>query len=515
MNKIGRLLFFSGSCVLWLFLLALVLEGWARWHWSRIETQNPFVKSRIDEELWPIPRIPENDFSAYLNDADLRSTYRGQGKSLTKLAEPTPEEELLWRFPAFIAQENDFYRHVFANVYGLNILSLTETSDIKETYAAIPAGKGDSLLKAVGEADLEPLVRALKELADSAETHRFVPALSPEHRGPFGYAVLRSPAAEGGGCWLAYPRGEVWQPTKPDTLWELDFFTYKKHMERRDRINALGITEDFRINNYGFRDADLIVPKPAGTYRILCVGASTTEEGPVNDLTYPAILETLLNKHFGFNRIDVVNCGLSGMNSLKHRMRVGDYLALDPDLIVLYNAVNDICHDLYPIWVKNASPLQKRLRESVFLRRYFGQVLLPDRSRMRADIEHSKISNLEFFIRYFREHQVNVALCSFAAPSPDALSRVERDYYEYYTVLEWTGHYSNFECYLTALRLYNEALHGLCEKENVLYIPVEENMRDGVVMFGDICHLRNPGIEKKAGIIADALITRIEKAARL
>ncbi len=40
-------------------------------------------------------------------------------------------------------------------------------------------------------------------------------------------------------------------------------------------------------------------------------------------------------------------------------------------------------------------------------------------------------------------------------------------------------------------------------------------MRDGVVMFGDICHLRNPGIEKKAGIIADALIPRIEKAARL
>ncbi|HOH30204.1 MAG TPA: SGNH/GDSL hydrolase family protein, partial [Candidatus Hydrogenedentes bacterium] len=289
----------------------------------------------------------------------------------------------------------------------------------------------------------------------------------------------------------------------------------KKHMERRDRINALGITGDFRINNYGFRDADIIVPKPAGTYRILCVGASTTEEGPVNDLTYPAILETLLNKHFGFNRIDVVNCGLSGMNSLKHRMRVGDYLALDPDLIVLYNAVNDICHDLYPIWVKDASPLQKRLRESVFLRRYFGQILLPDRSRMRADIEHSKISNLEFFIRYFRKHQVDVAVCSFAAPSPDALSRVERDYYEYYTVLEWTGRYSNFECYLTALRLYNEALHGLCEKENVLYIPVEENMRDGVVMFGDICHLRNPGIEKKAGIIADALIPRIEKAARL
>ena len=167
-------------------------------------------------------------------------------------------------------------------------------------------------------------------------------------------------------------------------------------MERKDRINALGITEDFRINNYGFRDADIMLPKPAGTFRILCVGASTTEEGPVNDLTYPAILETILNKHFGTNRVDVVNCGISGMNSLKHRMRIGDYLALEPDLIVLYNAVNDICHDLYPIWLKEATPLQKRLRESRFLCHYFGRLLLPDQARMQEDIVNTKICNLEF-----------------------------------------------------------------------------------------------------------------------
>ena len=89
MNKIGRLLFFTGSCVLWLCLLALVLEGWARWHWRRIETQNPFVKSRIDEELWPIPRIPENDFSAYLNDAELDNFHFARPLSLIHISEPT------------------------------------------------------------------------------------------------------------------------------------------------------------------------------------------------------------------------------------------------------------------------------------------------------------------------------------------------------------------------------------------------------------------------------------------
>ena len=40
----------------------------------------------------------------------------------------------------------------------------------------------------------------------------------------------------------------------------------------------------------------------------------------------------------------------------------------------------------------------------------------------------------------------------------------------------------------------------------ILYIPVAEQLRGGAEIFGDICHLRNPGIEAKAAIIADAFI---------
>ncbi len=520
MNKIGRLLFYAFMTLLWLFVAGVSLEAWIRWHWRRIETKNPFVTSRTEHRLWPIPRIPENDFSEYLTNLEAREKYRGQGKSLVSLPGPRPDEELLWRFPVFLAQNDAFGRHVFANVYALNILAADEGGRIMKAYTSAPLLEGDSLGKALPAVDLEPVLAGVRELVASAESHRFLSAASPDHRGPFGYCLFpfaSSDSKKAGkeACWLVYPRKEAWQPQETDTIWELPFFTYQKHVERKDRISALGITEHFRMNNCGFRDADIILPKPEGTYRILCVGASTTEEGPVNELTYPGILETLLNKHFGFRRIDVINCGLSGMNSLKHRMRVADYLALDPDLIVIYNAVNDICHDLYPIWIKDPSPLQKRLRESRFFCRYFGTRLLPAPERMRAQIENTKMVNIEFFSRYARDHGVEVAVCSFAAPSPAALRRVERDYYEYYTVLEWTGRYSNLECYLTALGLYNEALRDLCDRENLLYIPVEENMRDGVIMFGDICHLRNPGIEKKANIIAEALVPLIKEALAL
>ena len=516
MKRLGKFLFYAMAALLWAFIIAASLEGWARWRWHHIETRNPFVLSRTQHQLWPIPRIPENEFSAEVTDQEIRDRYRGKGKSRERLQTPTTEQELIRRLEAFQAQD-EFGRYVFANVYGLNILSLDAGGGLLKAFADPEMHPGDTIAKYLYAADLDPVTQALREAAATPGIPRFLPSSDPGHLGPFGYCVLSSPTPPTGNepdtpLWFLTPRGASWLPPQTDTIWELPFFTYQKHVERKERISALGITEHFQMNNYGFRDADIITPKPEGTYRILCLGASTTEEGPVNDLTYPAILETLLNKRIGANLVDVINCGISGMNSLKHRMKMADYLALEPDLIVVYNAVNDICHDLFPLWIKNASPLQQRLRESRFACRYFGRYLLPEATQMAADIQNSKISNLAFISRYAREHGVDVAVCSFAAPNPQRLSRVERDYYEYYSVLEWTGRYSNFDSYLYALHMYNEALKRLCAEEHLLYIPVWENMRDGTVIFGDICHLRNPGIEKKAGIIADAVAPLITEA---
>ena len=512
MNKLGRCLFYLLVLFLWVSIGLGALEIWARWHWTRIETNNPFVRSRTQHELWPIPRIPENDFSAWLMDETQRAPYRGRGKSLDPLAIPSPEEEVLWRFPAFLAQDT-FGRQVFSNVYGLNFYSITSDGRLRFSFSEPESREGETLAEHLNPADTTLVLEAAQQIAREKAPYLFLSPSEPAHPGPFGYALLPDTEMPGEEIfWLLGPRKTAWLPPEVDTIWELPFFTYQKHVERKDRISALGITEDFYMNNYGFRDSDIVMPKPEGTYRIVCVGASTTEEGPINALTYPAILETLLNRHFGFDRIDVVNCGISGMNSLKHRMRIADYLALEPDLIVLYNAVNDICHDLFPIWVNAATPLQTHLRKSRFFCRYFGRRLLPDIETMRSDIQNVKMSNLAFITEYAREKEVKVAVCSFAAPDPAALSRVERDYYEYYTVLEWAGRYSNFDSYLYALGLYNEALRLLCREKDLLYIPVEENMRDGVIIYGDICHLRNPGIEKKAAIIAETLIPVVEQA---
>jgi lysophospholipase L1-like esterase len=289
-------------------------------------------------------------------------------------------------------------------------------------------------------------------------------------------------------------------------LWKEPHFLYRKHVRKKDHVNVLGLAEDFYSNNHGFRDADFPVEKAPGVFRIVCVGASTTEEGPTNDLTFPAILEATLNRHFDTDRFEVINCGISGMNSLKHRIRTADYLALNPDLIIIYNAVNDICHDLFPLWVKDVSLWQQRLRKSAFINRYFNKWLLPDPEEMELFIKQNKTADLRFIAERAEKQRVPVALCSFAAPGDASLSAAERDYYNYCTYQEWGGKYVMFNSYLRALDTYNRAIRQLCDQDGLIYIPVAENLHGGASLFGDICHLRNPGIEMKAAFIAEFLI---------
>ncbi|HEX72172.1 MAG TPA: SGNH/GDSL hydrolase family protein, partial [Candidatus Hydrogenedentes bacterium] len=276
----------------------------------------------------------------------------------------------------------------------------------------------------------------------------------------------------------------------PDYIWESEYFTYKKHASLSDR--------DVHTNNFGWRGDDVAVPKPAGVFRIVCVGGSTTEEGATSDTTYPGFLRQKLAAEFGEDRADVINCGIPGLNSVKEKMRLPDYLLLEPDLAVYYNGVNDICHRLTPEWNGQAGLARIILRQSRFFVQHFGRWLLPPDDVIAADIDQKVLAHIRFMQRRFAEHGVPMAVCSFVGPDWPSLSREERDYYSYYHQLEWGGRYSSFPAYCHVLNIFNERVRVLCEELGVTYIPVAERIRGGAQYFSDICHMRTLGIEQKA-----------------
>lgn len=85
---------------------------------------------------------------------------------------------------------------------------------------------------------------------------------------------------------------------------------------------------------------DVPVPKPEGTYRVVCEGGSTTFDllAPDDSATWPARLGTLLGPH-----ADVVNAGFPGWTSLESLVSLETRdLDLAPDLVVVFSGVNDL-----------------------------------------------------------------------------------------------------------------------------------------------------------------------------
>lgn len=513
MKWVGRIVYALCILLLWIAALAIALEGWTRWQWQRIEKYNPFLLSLYAGELWPIDRDESDLFSEYLHDEALRQRFLGPGKSSGTLPEASYEEEMRKRY-SFFLQLSFSERQMFSNTHLLHFYALKRNGRAVEYLYNPDMNKELSLQEVIPEEDLQHCLAAFDEILHS-DGIQFITPVSQADAPDFQYALFseRSIIEESGEefIWLSFPGNRDNLDIPGDSLWDVPFFIAKKHVERQNIINVLELTEHFYMNNCGFRDADIIVPKPEDCYRILCIGASTTEEGPANEFTYPAILETLLNRHFGKAKVDVINCGLSGMNSNKHKMRLADYLAMEPDMILVYNAVNDICHELIPEWMDQATPFQQFLRHSQVVIRYLGSLLLPSREKMVEDIDQFKIANLRFIQRNAAKRKVSMAICSFAAPERTRLVSKERDYYEYTTRMKWGGRYISFDSYLLVLNLYNQALKQFCEDEGLLYIPVAENLIGTANFFGDICHQRNPGIERKASIICESLMPFLEK----
>lgn len=105
-----------------------------------------------------------------------------------------------------------------------------------------------------------------------------------------------------------------------------------------------------RHNADGFRGPERPVAKPEGTYRIACLGGSTTYTQRVKEVeTYPAQLEAFLAAQSPGQAIEVQNAGVKGYTTAESLMNLAfKVLDYEPDAIVVYHAVNDFYPRTYP-----------------------------------------------------------------------------------------------------------------------------------------------------------------------
>lgn len=110
------------------------------------------------------------------------------------------------------------------------------------------------------------------------------------------------------------------------------------------------VREPDKHNSLGYRGEEVVVPKPDGVYRIVAIGGSTTYGGGVDDYrqAYPYLLQQYLNER-GYENVEVVNAGVGGYRTWESLINLQfRVLDLEPDLIIIYHAINDIAPRL--VW---------------------------------------------------------------------------------------------------------------------------------------------------------------------
>ncbi len=104
-----------------------------------------------------------------------------------------------------------------------------------------------------------------------------------------------------------------------------------------------------RINNHGLRGPDFDVAKAPGVRRVLTLGASSTFGfGDRDHETYPYYLQRVLDRRAGRGRFEVINFAVPhAYSGAMVAMFLAEGLALSPDVVTVYEGVNDSEHAVF------------------------------------------------------------------------------------------------------------------------------------------------------------------------
>lgn len=294
--------------------------------------------------------------------------------------------------------------------------------------------------------------------------------------------------------------------TTTDTLWEKEWEKYKPHASL---VTPNGT--EVKINSHGFRTKEFDAVKPDGVYRIICIGASTTFQGETNDITYPAILERKLKQTYPHLSFEVLNFGISGTISDFWINHVDDLFKFQPDMIIQYNAVNDISH--YHMHRRNncINYLKYHIRKSLNLS-FVIQKLFPTDSSFLDNCLMNTLHNFNVISSEARSRGVEYIVGSFTTPDYNKASDLHRQYLDFNVQREWgrglrLKHYSSYNKFF---KRYNKLFRSYVAQNNLTAVFIDEAISDPD-LFTDVSHMNSEGIEKLADTFFDGIIKTLNK----
>jgi len=268
-----------------------------------------------------------------------------------------------------------------------------------------------------------------------------------------------------------------------------------------------GLKPDFersngsRTNSVGFRGDEIEMPKPAGRFRILCLGGSTTYTSHVPDgQTYPELLEQELRTLKPEMDIEVINGGVESYTSAESLANLAyRCLEFEPDIVVVYHGANDYRPRRYPDfdagyadyrqpWSGSTEGFEQRSGELGGINAF---IQIPPRESSTSEAENARANgtqvyrrNLLSLIGVARVHGIQPVLVTFA-PAADKISA---------DAAGWIAE-------------HNEVVRDLCQEQGVPCIDFAPRMTQRPGLWADEVHVTPEGAAIKARLIAEDLAT--------
>jgi|GEM_PF-5590051 len=161
-------------------------------------------------------------------------------------------------------------------------------------------------------------------------------------------------------------------------------FAWSPPLLPREQLVAVTI-DPFEVNNGNaqtkevylgaMRPSSFVVPKPPGTFRVFCLGGSTTLGYPYPaETAWPASLERRLERLFPERDLEVINVGATSYGSARTLAVLRGIIAYQPDLVIIATGDAEFVEDSFRVAVAMPTPVVSWLH-GLYLSRAFKQVL--------------------------------------------------------------------------------------------------------------------------------------------
>ena len=276
------------------------------------------------------------------------------------------------------------------------------------------------------------------------------------------------------------------------------------------------------VNSLGFRGPELACPKPPGRVRVGFLGGSTTfcAEATCNAATWPSLVCDGLREAFPGREFDYVNASgaaYTTVDLLRHlQQRVAP---TEPDILVIYEATNDLSHDSRVEAQRQGLPGTDLPGTSWFARHSAACELIEKNllsSRPAADtggptlrvdgeiLASAYRANLTALVREAQRHARTVVLVTFAHRQRREQPPDERRASSA-TSLLWMP-YMSVDGVLDGFDAFNRVIREVAAATGALLVEGEDGIPGDAEHFADSVHFTDTGCRRQADRVLAALL---------